>query len=69
MACLFGSKNPTLSLIYPCHFLIPLRIADSFRGVSGNVILGRYLTGALAVAAEALVVVLVEREVDEAFRA
>ena len=69
MVCLFGFKDPTHSLIYPCHFLLPLGIADSFREVAGNVISRQSLIGSLFVAVEVLAVVYVGRSVDEAFRA
>ena len=68
MVCLFGFKDTTLPFIHPYHFLLSLRIADSFKELYVNVIVGHSLTGALAVAAKALVAVLVRREV-EAWRA
>ena len=67
--CLFVFKDPTLPLKYPCHSVLPLRIADSFREVAGNIILGHSLTRAPTIAVELLAVVSVGRAVAEALKA
>ena len=69
MVCLFGFKDPTLSILCPCHVFFPSRIAYSFREVAGNVILGDSLTGALNVTVEVLTVVSAGRLVTEALKA